>query len=77
VGVTHEAILTAGAPLDQAIEENASTLRARRAVEQAATEWETNVDNATARIRAIAWPAVTTSEWDRYLPDLPYQPPCP
>jgi WD40 repeat protein len=39
--------------------------------------WETNIDDATARLCAIAWPTITTSEWDRYLPDLPYQPPCP
>ena len=39
VGVAHEAFLSAWAPLTQAIEENASALRARRAVEHAATEW--------------------------------------
>jgi hypothetical protein len=41
VGVVHEAFLFAWAPLAQAIEENASALRARRAVEQAATNWDT------------------------------------
>jgi WD40 repeat protein/energy-coupling factor transporter ATP-binding protein EcfA2 len=41
VGVAHEAFLSAWAPLAQAIEENASALRARRVVEQAATEWDT------------------------------------
>jgi energy-coupling factor transporter ATP-binding protein EcfA2 len=40
VGVAHEAFLSAWSPLAQAIEENASALRARRAVEQAATEWD-------------------------------------
>ncbi|MBV9139873.1 MAG: TIR domain-containing protein [Pseudonocardiales bacterium] len=40
IGVAHEAFLSAWAPLAQAIEENASALRARRAVEQAATEWD-------------------------------------
>jgi energy-coupling factor transporter ATP-binding protein EcfA2 len=39
VGVAHEAFLSAWAPLAQAIEENASALRARRAIEQAATTW--------------------------------------
>jgi WD40 repeat protein len=39
VGVAHEAFLSAWPPLAQAIDENASALRARRAVEQAATEW--------------------------------------
>ncbi len=41
VGVVHEAFLSAWAPLAQAIEENVSALRACRAVEQAATEWNT------------------------------------
>ncbi|MGH3854166.1 MAG: ATP-binding protein [Pseudonocardiaceae bacterium] len=39
IGVAHEAFLSAWAPLAQAIEENASALRARRVVEQAAAEW--------------------------------------
>jgi len=39
IGVAHEAFLSAWPPLTQAIEENASALRARRALEQAATEW--------------------------------------
>jgi WD40 repeat protein len=37
--VAHEAFLSAWPPLAQAIKENASALRARRAVEQAAAEW--------------------------------------
>jgi hypothetical protein len=40
VGVAHEAFLSAWAPLAQAIAANVSALRARRAVEQAATEWD-------------------------------------
>jgi len=40
MGVAHEAFLSAWAPLAQAIEENATALRARRAVEQAATQWD-------------------------------------
>ena len=39
VGVAHEAFLSAWAPLAQAITANASALRARRVVEQAAAEW--------------------------------------
>ncbi|MGH3838831.1 MAG: toll/interleukin-1 receptor domain-containing protein, partial [Pseudonocardiaceae bacterium] len=39
IGVAHEKFLSAWPPLVQAIEENKSALRARRAVEQAATEW--------------------------------------
>jgi WD40 repeat protein len=40
VGVTHEAFLTAWPPLAEAITAAASALRARRAVEQAAREWD-------------------------------------
>ncbi len=39
IGVAHEAFLSAWPPLAQAIAANASGLRARRAVEHAATEW--------------------------------------
>ncbi|MGH3828643.1 MAG: WD40 repeat domain-containing protein, partial [Pseudonocardiaceae bacterium] len=39
MGVAHEAFLSAWSPLAQAIEENVSALRARRAIEQAAVEW--------------------------------------
>ena len=49
VGVAHEAFLSAWSPLAQAIEENASALRARRAVEQAATEWD-NEGRSPARL---------------------------
>jgi energy-coupling factor transporter ATP-binding protein EcfA2 len=42
IGVAHEAFLSAWPPLAQAITENASALRARRAVEQAATQWHDN-----------------------------------
>ncbi|MBV9161728.1 MAG: WD40 repeat domain-containing protein [Pseudonocardiales bacterium] len=50
VGVAHEAILTAWAPLAEAIGANVSALRARRAVEQAATEW-----NEQGRPAARLW----------------------
>ncbi len=39
--------------------------------------WETSVENATARICSITWPPITKNEWGQYLPDLPYQTPCP
>jgi WD domain, G-beta repeat len=39
IGVTHEAFLSAWFPLAEAITANVSALRARRAVEHAATEW--------------------------------------
>jgi WD40 repeat protein len=38
--------------------------------------WETNVDSVTARICQTT-PTITQTEWNQYLPDLPYQPPCP
>ncbi|MGH3755010.1 MAG: WD40 repeat domain-containing protein [Pseudonocardiaceae bacterium] len=38
--------------------------------------WETNVDSVAARICDIT-PTITHSEWDQYLPGLPYRPPCP
>jgi WD40 repeat protein len=39
--------------------------------------WETNVDDVASRICATTWPAITDSEWNQYLPDLPHRPPCP
>jgi WD40 repeat protein/energy-coupling factor transporter ATP-binding protein EcfA2 len=42
ISVAHEAFLSAWAPLAQAIAENVSALRARRTVEHAATEWNSN-----------------------------------
>ncbi len=40
IKVTHEAFLSAWPPLAQAISTNVTALRARRAIEQAATEWD-------------------------------------
>ncbi|MGH3889878.1 MAG: hypothetical protein ACRDSZ_25490, partial [Pseudonocardiaceae bacterium] len=40
IGVAHEAFLSAWPPLAEAIAENVSALRARRAVEHAAAEWD-------------------------------------
>jgi WD40 repeat protein/energy-coupling factor transporter ATP-binding protein EcfA2 len=40
IGVAHEAFLSAWEPLREAIEKKRPTLRARRALEQAATEWD-------------------------------------
>ncbi len=40
IGVAHEAFLSAWTPLAQAVAENVSALRARSAVEQAASEWD-------------------------------------
>ena len=50
IGVAHEAFLSAWPPLAQAITENVSALRARRAVEHAAEEW-----NANSRPPARLW----------------------
>ena len=38
--------------------------------------WDTNVDSVTARICSLT-PTITQSEWNQYLPGLPYQSPCP
>jgi WD40 repeat protein len=38
---------------------------------------DTNVESIAARICAITWPAISKTEWDRYLPGLAYRPPCP
>jgi WD40 repeat protein len=38
--------------------------------------WETNLDSVAARI-CHTTPTITPLEWNQYLPDLPYQPPCP
>jgi WD40 repeat protein len=37
--------------------------------------WDTNVDRVAARICGIT-PTITESEWNQYLPDLAYHPPC-
>ena len=49
IGVAHEKFLSAWPPLAQAITAAASALRARRAVEHAATEWHEN-DRPPARL---------------------------
>ncbi|MGH3822526.1 MAG: TIR domain-containing protein [Pseudonocardiaceae bacterium] len=50
MAVAHEKFLTAWAPLAEAIQENVSALRARREIEQAATEWKTK-----GRLPARLW----------------------
>src|SRR5262249_34489295 len=50
IGVAHEAVLSAWPPLADAIAAAAAALRARRAVEQAATDWQSN-----GRPRARLW----------------------
>lgn len=39
--------------------------------------WETYLDRVSQRICALAEPKITTPEWARYFPDVPYSPPCP
>jgi WD40 repeat protein len=39
--------------------------------------WDTNIESVATRICTITRPAITNNEWDQYLPDLPYRPPCP
>jgi WD40 repeat protein len=38
--------------------------------------WDTNVNSVTAKICSLT-PTITQSEWNQYLPGLPYQSPCP
>jgi WD40 repeat protein len=38
--------------------------------------WEVNV-NTVADTICRNTPAIAPREWNQYLPDLPYQPPCP
>lgn len=37
----------------------------------------TDPRDAAARVCAVAGDAITRAEWDQYLPDEPYRPPCP
>ncbi|WP_436764096.1 hypothetical protein [Streptosporangium sp. V21-05] len=39
--------------------------------------WDTDVENVARRVCALAHPAITRSDWDRYLPGVTYRPPCP
>jgi WD40 repeat protein len=39
--------------------------------------WDATVESVTARICAIAWPTITKNDWDHFLPNLAYRPPCP
>lgn len=55
IGVAHEAFLFAWPPLAQAITQNVSALRARRAVEHAATDWHNH-----SRPPARLWPAANS-----------------
>lgn len=45
-------------------------------VEGTARLWETKADEVAARICSTR-PTITQSEWNQYLPGLPYRPPCP
>ncbi|WP_370944815.1 hypothetical protein AB5J62_37695 [Amycolatopsis sp. cg5] len=39
--------------------------------------WETDLGRISQRICALAEPKITTAEWDRFFPGVPYNPPCP
>ncbi|GAA2966553.1 WD40 repeat domain-containing protein [Actinokineospora diospyrosa] len=39
--------------------------------------WDTDPEEAARRVCALAEPAISRTEWERYLPGLPYEPPCP
>ncbi|MGB6164793.1 MAG: hypothetical protein WCF33_20775 [Pseudonocardiaceae bacterium] len=68
VGVAHEAFLSAWPPLAQAIDDNASALRARRTVEQAATEWNDN-GHPPARLWERGQLAATLADTGAHLQD--------
>ena len=39
--------------------------------------WSTDTDAAAAQVCATAGSPITEQEWNRYLPGVPYSPPCP
>lgn len=39
--------------------------------------WETDADAVAERICRLVHPKITTTEWDRFFPGLPYRSPCP
>jgi WD40 repeat protein len=39
--------------------------------------WDLNVDNAITRICAVSSDNLTPQQWAAYIPQLPYDPPCP
>jgi WD40 repeat protein len=39
--------------------------------------WETDINQAVTRICAITWPPLTQNQWNQYLPNTTYRPPCP
>jgi hypothetical protein len=36
--------------------------------------WDTTIDAVTRHICSLAYPRITVTEWDRYLPQTPYKP---
>ncbi|MGH3866860.1 MAG: hypothetical protein ACRDQ4_12110 [Pseudonocardiaceae bacterium] len=49
---------------------------ATASADKTARLWETNPESVAARICGMT-PTITPADWDQYLPDVPYQPPCP
>ena len=39
--------------------------------------WTTDPDQVARRICRLAQPRLTRAEWDRHLPGVEFQPPCP
>jgi WD40 repeat protein len=39
--------------------------------------WDATVGQVERRVCAIAHPRITAEQWQRYLPGVPYRPPCP
>jgi WD40 repeat protein len=38
--------------------------------------WEATTGQVERRVCALAYPRITAEQWERYLPGIPYQPPC-
>jgi WD40 repeat protein len=54
----------------------ASGAAALLAPDQNVRLWETSMERLTTHICDLVWPTITPTEWNQYLPDIPYQPPC-
>ncbi|MBB4680267.1 nSTAND1 domain-containing NTPase [Crossiella cryophila] len=39
--------------------------------------WDIDTERAAARICAMAYPRITEQQWEKYLPGLDFEPPCP
>jgi WD40 repeat protein len=44
--------------------------------DQTIRQWETDPEQVTSQICAVAYPRITPDQWEQYLPDIDYRPPC-